>query len=125
DHLAEDFARVGVADFGSGRHGKVDVLRRLAAHVLALPVLPAFRYPVRVIPVIQKSSEIVVDSDIDAAAFAPIASVGPAFGDKLFATEGGRAGAAGAGGDLHDDSVYEHPRLRPPPVRRAGVTLYS
>ncbi len=119
DHLAEDLARVGVADFGAGRDGEVDVLRRLAAHVLALTMLAAFCSPVCVIPIVQKRSEIAVDFEIDAAPHAPIAAVRAALRNEFFATERGGSGAACAGGHLNHNAIYEH-RCLTDPGRKPG-----
>src|SRR5712691_726686 len=104
DHLAEDFAGVRVANFGPGRDGQIDVVRRLAGHVLALAVLPSLRVPMRVVAIVEKCREVGIDLHIDTAAAAPIAAVRAALGHELLATEGRRSGAACAGGYLNHNS---------------------
>src|SRR6266511_2939468 len=82
DQLAEDLAGVRVANLGAGRHGEVDVVGRLAAHVLALAVRATLCDSLGVVSVVEKSREVRVRFHIDAAALPPIAAVGPALRDE-------------------------------------------
>src|SRR5207247_1568664 len=106
--LAEDFAGLGVADFGAGRDGEVDVIRGLPRHVFALAVLAPLGAPMGVVAVIEERREVGVDLQIDATTCTAVSPVRAAFRHELFATERRGAGATCAGNDLDDGADYEH-----------------
>src|SRR6266487_6489108 len=114
NQLAEDFPRLGVADFGSRGDWQEHIVGRFAGHVLSLPVLPAFGPPVRVVAIIEEGGEIRVCPYEDASSNSAIPTIRTTLRHKLLTTERAGPGAAGAGADLHDDSIYEHRCLTDP-----------
>ncbi len=83
DHLAEDFTRIGVADFGPCRDGEVDVVPGLPGHVLALAMLPTLRDPARVVSVIEQRAEIGVDFYVYASTSSAITTIRSPLWDKF------------------------------------------
>ena len=85
--LPEAGAAPGIADFGAGRNGEIQVRARLPGHVLPLAVLAALGTPLRAIAVVEQRREVGIGTHIHAAAGTAVAAVGAAFGDELLAAK--------------------------------------
>src|SRR6185503_6731035 len=88
EQLGEQLARVSVTQLGARRHGQVDVLGRLAAHVLALAVRPALRLPQGVIAVVEQRGEVRVGANVHAAARSTVTAIRPTLRHELFPPKG-------------------------------------
>src|SRR5258705_4570816 len=88
DELAEDLAGVRVANLGAGRHGQVDVVGRLAAHVLALAVRGPVCDPLGVVSVVEKRREVGVRFHVHTASLPSVATVGATLRANLLPTDG-------------------------------------
>ena len=87
DQLAEDFARLGVADFGARGDWQVHVVTGLPRHVFALAMLSALGDPARVIAVVEQRGEVGIGPYEYASPSSAIATIRSPLGDKFLPSE--------------------------------------
>src|SRR5439155_2777362 len=83
------------------------------------------------VAVVEQRAEVRIGAHVHAAALPPVAAIGAAFGDELFAAERRCSGSPCTADDVDDRAVYEHcglriadcglARLAPRPIRAVRI----